>query len=114
MKFSKKYCVSSEKSVAIAAGQVTSANLSRTSYLYLAALTAVSLCAPSAVGAANGLYKVIDASGKITYSDHLQTNSGSAKVIKVTRVNGVKGAKAGTAAAPGAAPGAAPSTAAAG
>ena len=37
------------------------------------------------------LYKSVDASGKITYSDHVSGEAGNAQVIKVQRVNGVTG-----------------------
>ena len=39
------------------------------------------------------LYKSVDASGKITYSDHVSREAGKVQVIKVQRVNGVTGNK---------------------
>ena len=49
------------------------------------------LLAESVVGHAHTLYKIIDASGRVTYSDHVPTSDGSIQIIKITRVHGVLG-----------------------
>src|SRR6476660_8226968 len=78
MEFSRRHCFSKGTRAATDVKQQTSAlrGVSSASHLSLAALTVVWLWVPGTAAAADGLYKIVDASGKITYSDHLPATGG--------------------------------------
>src|SRR5690349_8691636 len=53
----------------------------------------VLLTGAPAIGLAHNVYKIVDASGKVTYSDHIPASGGSVQIVQITRVRGVSSEK---------------------
>lgn len=67
--------------------------LSKTRHCIVSAISAIALLL-SAISYSETLYKSVDKSGRVTYSDHLPSSASRVEVLKLTRVQGVAATKA--------------------